>query len=112
MIIVALVRVADVWLRAKEREQRRRVRRERQASYRRYLRSPHWQSRRRSALERANGRCRDCGQSASLEVHHLTYNRLGSEHRKDLRALCRECHERRHRQRRSPLERLLDWLVN
>ncbi|HAM02637.1 MAG TPA: hypothetical protein DCQ30_10515 [Acidimicrobiaceae bacterium] len=113
VVIVALVRVADDWLRAKQREQRRRARRERQAAYRRYLHSPHWQLRRRSALERANGRCRDCGRpTVSLEVHHLTYRRLGREHRKDLRALCPACHERRHRRRPSPLERLLDWLTN
>jgi hypothetical protein len=59
-----------------------------------YLRSEAWQRRRRAALERAGWRCRACGQrGGSLDVHHLTYCRLGHELPEDLCVLCRRCHE-------------------
>jgi 5-methylcytosine-specific restriction endonuclease McrA len=32
----------------------------------------------------------------AVEVHHLTYERLGEERLTDLVALCRSCHEREH----------------
>lgn len=31
------------------------------------------------------------------EVHHLTYERIGKEGLDDLQALCRKCHERKHK---------------
>jgi 5-methylcytosine-specific restriction endonuclease McrA len=70
-----------------------------------------WQLRRQSALERAKHRCQDCGRTGGLDVHHLTYRRVGRERLRDLRAVCRECHRKRHRGYRSgPIDALLDWL--
>ena len=34
----------------------------------------------------------------ALDVHHLTYERLGREKDEDLRVLCRACHGDEHRQ--------------
>ncbi len=84
-----------------------------------YLRSPYWRARRARAIARAGGRCERCGVTGRLEVHHLTYARLGRERDRDLRALCHGCHriaERRRRARRAPmlgwlLGRLVGWLT-
>jgi hypothetical protein len=64
-------------------------------SYAAYLRSPHWRALRRQALDLAQRRC-PCGARTELQVHHLTYARLGAERLGDLAVLCRGCHRRAH----------------
>jgi hypothetical protein len=66
------------------------------AGYGRYLRSEAWAGRRAQVLERARGRCERCGEGAPVEVHHLTYARLGHERLEDLAALCADCHRGAH----------------
>jgi len=61
-----------------------------------YLRSAHWRARRERALQLAGYRCERCGAPAPLDVHHLTYARIGRERDRDLRVLCRACHEDEH----------------
>ena len=43
-------------------------------------------------LRRAGGRCERCRKRRPLEVHHLTYERLGCERDEDLLVLCPPCH--------------------
>lgn len=78
--------------------------------YEQYLRSPGWRVRRAAALKRCGGRCEDCarerewaGGSGSghlvwpaVEIHHLTYERVGNELPDDLVALCERHHRARH----------------
>jgi hypothetical protein len=64
--------------------------------YRRfYLRSRHWRQYRRVRLAAAHNRCERCGAGpfATLDVHHLTYARVGHEHIGDTKVLCRHCHQ-------------------
>jgi hypothetical protein len=62
-----------------------------------YLRTAHWSHTRRRALLRAGRQCQRCEISdVQLEVHHLTYDRLGRESEGDLIVLCRRCHGREH----------------
>jgi 5-methylcytosine-specific restriction endonuclease McrA len=77
-----------------ERAQRAR----RKDEHRAYLNSLAWRQTRREALNRAGGRCEDCGSTRKLHVHHLTYARHGREKPRDLRVLCSRCHRRRHRE--------------
>jgi len=65
-----------------------------------YLRSAHWQSMRRTALEHAEYRCAVCYAGDSLDVHHRTYERLGDERITDLLVLCRTCHDIFHKRGR------------
>lgn len=67
-------------------------------AYREYLRSDHWRSTRRDALERAAHACQLCASKYRLDVHHRTYDRLGAERPEDLTVLCRMCHEKHHDQ--------------
>jgi hypothetical protein len=64
--------------------------------YSRHLASPEWQSLRQRVFARANGLCEGCRLRPPVQVHHLTYERLGREMLFDLAAVCLECHESIH----------------
>lgn len=59
-----------------------------------------WRDLRRQVLERDGYTCRICLQGGrpwnELEVHHITYERLGRERPEDLAAICSACHGRVH----------------
>lgn len=69
-----------------------------------YLNSDHWQRTRIQRLLKADIndewsviRCerKDCGLYVplqALDIHHLTYKRVGSERMEDLAVYCRSCH--------------------
>jgi len=60
--------------------------------YGKYLQTPHWRRTRNAALMRAGYACDDCGKRSGLQVHHLTYERIGAELPADLCVLCDPCH--------------------
>lgn len=64
--------------------------------YGRYLATAEWRRRRDAKLRTAHWACECCGAKRNLQVHHLTYERLGREWDQDLEVLCRDCHEREH----------------
>jgi len=64
--------------------------------YDEYLRSEDWQDRRQQVLSRDRRRCTKCNSPHYLQVHHLTYSRVGKEEMEDLITLCRNCHEKEH----------------
>jgi len=68
----------------------------RQMPYWKYLKTAHWETRRRQALADAQDRCFYCGSAEHLDVHHLTYVRRGCELDEDLMVLCRACHADEH----------------
>src|SRR5579885_1010625 len=77
--------------------------------YTHYINSPEWKKRRAHLLQAAGYRCQVCRHPklpSKLQVHHLTYERLGNELSGDLVVVCTECHPKldrirqRHTQRR------------
>ena len=62
-------------------------------AYREYLRSPQWRYKRRKRLDFDGHACVLCKSMDRLEVHHLSYDRLGHELHTDLRTLCHDCHD-------------------
>ncbi len=72
--------------------------------YAQYLQSEHWERIREEKVEAADRMCERCGEGAKrrgdrwigLNVHHLTYERLGCEELSDLIVLCIHCHEVEH----------------
>jgi 5-methylcytosine-specific restriction endonuclease McrA len=63
--------------------------------YQEYLRSPKWRRKREQRLKLDQHACQQCGKTSNeypLEVHHLTYKRLGNERMEDLQTLCVLCH--------------------
>lgn len=61
-----------------------------------YLSSEHWKRFRAKALAHAGYRCRKCPATTTLQVHHLTYDRLGHELLEDVVVLCNSCHIEEH----------------
>jgi hypothetical protein len=65
-------------------------------AYERYLLSPEWRERRAAGMRRARGMCEGCGKARAVQVHHLTYTRVGREMLFDLVAVCDPCHDEIH----------------
>ena len=64
-------------------------------TYEEYMRSPQWRLKRGQRLKIDKNTCQQCGATSKqyrLEVHHLTYERLGDEGIEDLQTLCIICH--------------------
>jgi len=62
-------------------------------TYQRHIRSMKWQRFKRRVKATRGNCCEHCGASGvRLEVHHITYERLGNELPDDVRVLCHECH--------------------
>jgi 5-methylcytosine-specific restriction endonuclease McrA len=80
----------------KPRKQRRPSRRWRHSAlYETYMQSETWRELRDLCIWAADGLCERCGASeddVQIEVHHLTYERLGHEDPDDLQVLCSPCH--------------------
>lgn len=67
------------------------------SQYQKYMRSTKWEDKRQEAFEVHGKQCNRCGGFRDLQVHHLTYERLGHEDAKtDLEVLCLACHENEH----------------
>ena len=79
--------------RERQRAEELRQRRER---YRAYLKTPKWAAIRAAVLRRAGNVCEGCAMRPAVQAHHLTYEHIGDEFLWELRAVCRECHERFH----------------
>lgn len=61
-------------------------------TYREYLKTTWWFSRRNQALRDAGYLCSVCRAKRELQVHHTSYERLGCEADDDLAVVCRGCH--------------------
>ena len=57
-----------------------------------YINSSKWKKIRQKRIEKDGYRCSLCGSAINLNVHHISYDRLGSEDLEDLVTLCRNCH--------------------
>jgi hypothetical protein len=69
----------------------------RELPYRLYLDSMWWQRRRYAKLQTVGSKCRRCAAVTTIvNVHHITYERLGAERDSDLEVLCHDCHEKHH----------------
>ena len=65
--------------------------------YKEYLNSGEWKHLKGLKLKQVNHTCQGCLESGRvLEVHHLTYERIGMELLTDLTVYCTECHKKAH----------------
>ena len=66
-------------------------------SYSDYLKSKEWQLIRRKAYKRPHlKKCYVCGSTDKLELHHRSYNTIGTTDLRNVRAVCRTCHQAIH----------------
>lgn len=74
--------------------------RPRSQRYDAHIESEQWKTITRLKLRDAGGKCQwrldGCTLTRDLDVHHLTYERLGNEWLEDLLVVCRSCHEKWH----------------
>ena len=61
-----------------------------------YMRSSAWKLRKLATLIVQNDQCKLCSSPHNLQLHHLTYERLGNEYQSDLVVLCGQCHQLQH----------------
>lgn len=70
-------------------------------TYKRYLRTQNWQKLRFEVLKRSGGKCERClyqpYKRGGLQIHHLSYDRVGHESLEDLIAICPRCHMEIHK---------------
>ena len=65
--------------------------------YKKYLKSEVWKAKKDIVYNIYGKICSRCPSTKFLQVHHLTYDRLGFEHiEKDLIPLCGTCHQKDH----------------
>jgi hypothetical protein len=62
------------------------------AQYQAYLRTDHWRRFRYEYSRIYKQECYLCGAQSGLELHHVTYERLGKELYTDVAYLCSDCH--------------------
>lgn len=66
-------------------------------TYKEYLRTGHWKVLRMRKIKEIGFTCEICGRTGvPLQVHHLTYVRLGNEMMSDLACICGICHSTIH----------------
>lgn len=71
-------------------------------NYAEYLKTEHWHTVRTAALKRAGYRCEiDLSHKGQLDVHHITYERIGEEWPGDVLVACHDCHATWHETRRA-----------
>lgn len=73
--------------------------------YQEYLKSEQWAEIREQVLRRDSYRCQWTGKASRpgdpLQVHHLTYERVGREEMQDLVTVCRSAHRAHHAEKRA-----------
>lgn len=75
------------------------------AEYREALTSDYWRRLGAFVLRKRGPFCQRCGKFAlGLELHHLTYDRLGREMPEDVEIVCRACHPDADREREAAVE--------
>lgn len=58
------------------------------------IKSPRWKELRERLIAERGGKCQVCGRSdVTLQLHHVTYERLGNERDTDLLVVCIPCHK-------------------
>lgn len=60
--------------------------------YSHYLRSAHWADTRREYQESGLPQDCFCGETEGIQLHHMTYERIGREELGDLTPVCPSCH--------------------
>jgi hypothetical protein len=71
-----------------------------QKAHQKYLQTEHWKNLRESAIKRDGGKCIECGDTTTLNVHHKVYRkRFEDGVLEDVVTLCKMCHRIEHGRR-------------
>jgi len=64
--------------------------------YKKYIQSEIWRSFRNRIFKKRGFKCELCDSKKNLQLHHITYERIGKEDENDVIILCQECHKKAH----------------
>ena len=64
-------------------------------SYKEYLDNWIWKEKSNNFKEQI-GKCQLCNSKENLQVHHLNYEHVGNESKKDVICICKRCHKNIH----------------
>ncbi len=62
-----------------------------------YIQGERWKERKEAYYKKFGKICAACFSKKCVDLHHMTYKRLGNEWDEDLVPLCRDCHKSFHR---------------
>lgn len=62
-------------------------------AYEKYINGPHWAARKRAFWNKHPRVCRGCESTDDVQLHHGTYQRMGTELDSDLFPVCQICHQ-------------------
>lgn len=65
-------------------------------TYEEYLKTKHWLKVKARYVLKYVKMCSMCESTTWIDLHHITYNRIGNERDEDLIWLCRTCHKKIH----------------
>jgi 5-methylcytosine-specific restriction endonuclease McrA len=86
----------------KASEEHKRHKTHRSDEYIKYLQSPEWKAFKAIIVQERKNKCEQCesdGKNTCIDLHHITYVRLGHELPQDVKLLCRNCHEAVHQRK-------------
>lgn len=83
-------------IKPKKRKKKRLSKAAFQKKYLAYIKSPRWKKKRDKAIKRDKHKCKICGATRDLRVHHLDYDTLFHENLKSLITVCVGCHNDLH----------------
>lgn len=63
-----------------------------------YIQGDRWKERKAAYYKKHGKKCAACLETNNVDLHHMTYKRLGNEWDEDLVPLCRNCHNAFHRE--------------
>lgn len=69
----------------------------RRKGYVEYINSSEWRAFRAGLIAERGRKCEECGACGPVDGHHLTYKRFRHELPEDVKLLCRQCHEAKHK---------------
>jgi hypothetical protein len=66
--------------------------------YAAHMKTAKWQGSRILVIRRCKGICERCHKWPVVNIHHLTYERVGNELPEDLLGVCSRCHRELHKE--------------
>lgn len=66
------------------------------SDYHAYIKSSEWFKKRKKYIEKVGKFCEVCKTKKGINLHHMTYERLGKEYDEDMLFVCKVCHHQIH----------------
>lgn len=89
----------------KSKKRKKKVKRYTKETWKKYLKSPHWQSTRARKMANSGFRCQECDNIHSLYVTHIHYKTVGCETDDDLNIYCKGCFDKAYQVKKAEVKK-------